>query len=177
MWTSYFSDGFWDILFGMIFLGGGLRTLTDNVAFSLFPLFGVLTFILGRKFITFPRLGRVEFGKGRKRRSRIMMISILLMVIITFILWAVTAITSFKPGIGPGMLLIILVPASFFFISWLLQFWRLAVYGILFTVEMSLYEFAGMREGGIFALFLGIVVLIIGSTYLVRFMRKYPRED
>jgi hypothetical protein len=34
-WASYFEDGLWDIFMDLLMLGMGLRTLTDNVWYTL----------------------------------------------------------------------------------------------------------------------------------------------
>jgi len=68
-WTSYFEDGLWDVFFGALFLIGGIRSLTDNVWYTLLLLVPVLMLPIGKKLITIPRLGHVKFGPARKLRQ------------------------------------------------------------------------------------------------------------
>ena len=68
VWTSYFKDGLWDIFFGLMLLTMGLRTLTDNVLFTFGMLAAVLVHILGKRWITVPRLGVVRFSETRRKK-------------------------------------------------------------------------------------------------------------
>ena len=66
-WTLYFQDGLWDIFFGLLFLGGGLRALTGNLWYYLLVAAGVLVLILGKRWITLPRLGQINTARSARR--------------------------------------------------------------------------------------------------------------
>ena len=75
-WRSYFEDGIMEIYMGSLYMGIGVASSFIDVApFSFFHLLGyfivicgLIFFIGGKKFITYPRVGKIKFG--RKRRVR-----------------------------------------------------------------------------------------------------------
>lgn len=72
---SFYQDGIWDIFFGLIMLAmyssslfnesgnSGLKTLSLIIP----EILAVMFLFFGKKYISAPRLGNVEFGKARKR--------------------------------------------------------------------------------------------------------------
>jgi len=69
-WMSYFEDGLWDIFMGLLMLTTGIRSLTDNVWFTLGIFAALLISVIGKKLITIPRIGRVKFGPARKVKQK-----------------------------------------------------------------------------------------------------------
>ncbi|MFX1448787.1 MAG: hypothetical protein ACFFCG_11745, partial [Promethearchaeota archaeon] len=79
-WKSNFQDGLWDIYFGLLIMGIGFNWLggflglpeTMGVMVTLisWDIGAMVIFILGKKFITTPRMGFVKFGQIRKKRNK-----------------------------------------------------------------------------------------------------------
>lgn len=73
---SFYQDGIWDIFFGLMMLAMWVPTLFDNMgnkgvrtlSMILLELAAIFFLIFGKKHITAPRLGNVNFGQKRKRR-------------------------------------------------------------------------------------------------------------
>ena len=73
---SFYQDGIWDIFFGLMMLAMWVPTLFDNmdnkgirtISLILIEMMAVFFLIFGKKAITTPRLGNVNFGEKRKRR-------------------------------------------------------------------------------------------------------------
>ena len=68
-WTAYFQDGLWDIFIASMMLTMAIRTLTDNAWLTLGMFTGVPILVIGKKFITIPRLGLVKFSQFRIARQ------------------------------------------------------------------------------------------------------------
>ena len=93
-WRSAFQDGIWDIYLGLLFLGLAIAPFGD--AFGLPADLGgmiiilcwnsmtVLFLILGKKFITIPRIGFVKFGAKRKKMKKRLLVFLIFNVFITF---------------------------------------------------------------------------------------------
>ena len=74
-WRSMHADGLFDLFFGWMLLVGFLRDVTGWPPVTLLDLAGVLIFILGKYFITVPRMGVVKFGPAREaRRTKVAII-------------------------------------------------------------------------------------------------------
>ena len=175
-WTSYFHDGLWDIFFGLLMLTMGIRSLTDNVWVTLVILAAVLVVLLGKKFITIPRIGLVKFSPAReaKQRKLIIMLSISIIMMLILLVLALLGQDLLTKGIraaiqGVGFALI------FSLVAYFMDFKRLYAYGLLFTTGTVLWELLGEPIGPIAFSVSGVIALVIGLVVLTRFLRKYPK--
>ncbi|MFQ5865853.1 MAG: hypothetical protein ACE5IW_11550 [bacterium] len=175
VWTSYFEDGLWDIFIGIWILTMGMRAITDNVWFSLIALSSVLIGLLGKKFITIPRLGYVKFKPARKAKldMRYMVVAIaafisfmILFIVVSKEFYATKGIRAALQGIGLTLMSGL--------IAHLMHSGRLFIYGLLFAMIMVLWELYGNPVGTILSLITGSAILLIGLVLLTRFLRKYP---
>ena len=82
-WQTYFGDGIWDIYLGLIFVGMGLLAVFERSGapeilkygqFGLLLGLGIIILTIGKKKITIPRLGYVEFCPKRKRNKTLVTI-------------------------------------------------------------------------------------------------------
>ena len=79
-WRSTYQDGLLDITLGVILLSMGLsawldraapKSLLSDLSYGLLLAVGVLVYVLGKRWITIPRIGLVNFGpRGRARHRR-----------------------------------------------------------------------------------------------------------
>ena len=193
-WRSAFQDGIWDIYFGSLFLGMAVALFGDS--FGLAPELGsmiiilcwnsltVLFLILGKKFITTPRIGFVKFGIKRKKLKKRMLGFLIFNLILAFLFLFVNIsgifelfnIGGFIEPLVVGLLLIT-VPLSI--LAYFLEFHRLYIYAILFGLGFFNSELLFPLVGSPLDLFLsqgliGIIVILIGSGFLIQFLRKYP---
>ncbi|MFQ6036208.1 MAG: hypothetical protein ACE5NM_10250 [Sedimentisphaerales bacterium] len=193
-YRSTFQDGLWDIFLGLLLLILAVGALLSNsgvpeglvmtILVTLEALV-VLAFIAGKKRITVPRMGFVKFGPKRKRKigkSRIILLGSVLAGAIVFVATALV-IRSYPAG-RPKLLL--LLPAAwvanaiivFSLLAYYLDCTRLYVYGVLFAlpvpVDMVVKEFVGVNLSPIAIAIPAIVMLVIGTVLLVRFLCDYP---
>ncbi|MBU7031559.1 MAG: hypothetical protein HXS53_03430 [Theionarchaea archaeon] len=174
IYQSYFSDGFWDIFLGQFFLFMGIRTLVDNVWFTLFALSAIPIFILGKWFITIPRLGMVKFGEVRKSRQRKLIGFILVAVIATSCLLFISLTGYSFPALVTGIFLGAGITIVFLLMAYFMDFTRLYFYAFIFGISFSLNEiFWGNPIGPLAFILAGASVLVIGLMLLVRFWMTY----
>jgi len=176
-WTLYHEDGLLELFLGLLFIGGGLRTLTDSLWSYLFILAGILIFVLGRRYITLPRVGLIKFGPRRKRKRRSLFIFILVAVILTILLLLLPALGIAGPGPTAGYVFALVVPLIFAYMAYQLEFKRLYVYAVLVAIFMLVVESAGTWAGAWAQFGTGLIILIVGLWHLLHFLQNYPLPD
>lgn len=190
------QDGLWDIYIGGIVLSMSVLAYSDSS--EAFPLFRFGLFLLGlgasylvfwggKKYITAPRLGQVNFGPQRQRRKRTLAIILgslvllqALLLVGTIWLWANPEWAS-SLGIGnadPDLerLLVATVGALFVGPSMvLIAYFNDFTRGYYIAFIMSLAVFCLIWFGQpIYLVAAGLAILIPGVALLVRFLRQYP---
>lgn len=193
-WRSAFQDGIWDLYFGWLFLGLGIAPFGDNfglpgdvgsmIIILCWNIIAVLFLILGKKFITNPRIGFVKFGAKRKKMKKRLLGFLVFNMILVFLFLFVN-ISGFFDALNIGGLteplvvglLLITVPLSI--LAYFLEYHRLYIYAIVFGLGFFISELLYPLVGSPLDLFLsqglvGIAVFSIGLVYLTQFLRKYP---
>ncbi|MFW9895382.1 MAG: hypothetical protein ACFFD7_06230 [Candidatus Thorarchaeota archaeon] len=192
-WKSTFEDGIFEIYFGILHLSLSIGIILDRVlpealssiiAISIIGL-GLIFFLLAKKFISEPRIGKVKFGFSRVKR-KIKTIGVLTAnFLILLILYLIGVLYPEFRIVLPGYLYGLIVGLLFFsvplcFVAYFLQFNRLYIIAILIGMSFFLDE--------IFALLLipqpfdsllafgsiSIIILSIGLSVFIRFLKKYP---
>ena len=176
-WTLYFQDGLWDIFFGLLFLGTGLRNLTDNLWFYLLVLAGVLAIILGKRWITLPRLGQINYSPQRKARQNVVRYVVLAVMIFTAVVYFMGITGAETSEIPIGWVFVVLVPGVFLLMAYMLDFKRLYGYAVLVAGFMVITELYGDPAAAWAQIVAGLVPLTVGIVLLVRFLRCYPVVD
>ena len=176
VWTSYFEDGLWDIVLAVYMLTPAIRAFTDNVWFTLLFIVAPLVLIVGRRLITVPRIGRVEFGSARKtRQRRVWMVfgltgfvaNVILLVVLVVVDPSIAWIRTTILGICLGVILGL--------VAYLIDVARLYVYFLVLVTGYVLWDIFGDPTGPIFLALSGAITMVVGLSLFVRFVRKYPR--
>lgn len=185
VWTSYFEDGFWDIFMGLLMLSLGINILTDEsaIGYALLALAVVLGPV-GRRFITYPRIGRVKFGPLRQVKRRKIMFIVIVCVVLGLFGWIMGA-TGSNPDIEApdaitGLIFGIAFLAIFGSMAYFMDFKRMYAYGLLLAISMALTESLDNSVGPIVMCASGAATTSIGFAITACFIRKYPklaRED
>ena len=191
-WRSTLEDGILDIYFGILVLSIGigmslshiLPDPLDKIMVAIPFGIGLTFFILGKKFITQPRLGYVKFGLQQKARK----IKTIIILSINFIVILIINIIRFTnpdsilrfPGILDGLIIgLLFLTAPLFFVAYILQYPRLYFYAILFGISFFLSDLLAIFIPEpldtliTFGIISGIVIFI-GVVFLIKFIRKYP---
>ena len=193
-WTSYFQDGLWEIVIGTILLASTLSCALESAGVEdmtrtaiYFPLIIVLPpliLMLGKWYITLPRLGFVKFGQRRELNHIKMFIGIAATMGVNLLMWGLASVYPGALREPYGLLLVTFdVLAIFCLIGYYMDyngFYLIAVlvaapYPLKYLLERqgssAWYDIAGY---GIPA----VILVAIGLAALVRFIRKYdiPEE-
>lgn len=175
---SFYQDGIWDIFFGLMMFAMYAFTLFNEmennglrvVGLILIEVMAVMFLIFGKKYITAPRLGNVEFGKGRKRKLGYILglnIFTLLVGIGLFIgfdrISLDTSQSELLVPLGFGIWISFLTSLMAFF----LDFDRLYIYGLIYGAA-----FAAVLLLDIPILFLiaSLLILLPGLLIFSRFL-------
>jgi len=191
-WRSVFQDGLWDIFLGLLLMAFGLSAWLDRLALSESTRMGIyigaeiiamVVLFAGKRFITIPRMGMVKFGAKRQKRRNIVRLVLFISVLVGLAMWFLSS--SWMSADGN-----VLSGKWFFPLVWMLnmlmvfglgayflEYERLYVIGFLYALAIPLdavIKSVAKIDLDIY-IFLagGLIILVMGITYLVRFMRDY----
>ena len=184
-YRSTFDDGIYDIQFGLLFLILACIPILEAVGIGRWVGYAMLIISplllpwLGKRYITLPRMGAVEFGPKRKSR-RMLILAIGVGVIILVLPLIIMILGRDVPG-RPGWLLVALMPLPVLAVAiYFLDFPRLYIYLalLLFGVVESefLLDYLSRMATAIISFGIpGLVISAIGYTLLFKFLMKYPK--
>lgn len=172
-WTSYFEDGLWDIFLGAMTLIGVIRSVTDNVWYTLLVAPLILVLPLGKKLITIPRLGHVRFGPARKRQLDKLTAGLIVSVLAVFALLLLIYSGLSLPSTPTSPIMAVWIAVFFGVLAHYLDFGRLYAYGLLYGVSEVLWGQFGKSIGVITQTISGIAILFVGLVVLARFLQRY----
>lgn len=197
---SYFQDGLWDIILGLILLQGVVETIfyrlgwsetaVTLVAFTYATLI-LIGFIAVKKYVVTPRLGIVNFGPARKSKQKavilIFSLSLLLGVIVfaAFELGYDVMANDFLKVLPLGRLIpfnlfTVVAVVVFSLAAYFLDFSRAYLYGWFFGLATPL-NLMIREETGITApvmtLVFSCIMVAIGLVLFARFMQTHPLLD
>lgn len=198
VFTSFHQDGLIDLFLGFIMLVSILSStldvsgVSDSVRIAVYlPLmvvFGPVLYMLGKKYITFPRMGYVKLGSKQKRTRRIVIFSIITAVLATLVI--LTMILGNKAGnVGSafGMkaefwssaVVTLIIIGIFSIIAFVLMTPRFYLLGLIVGISEPLYmllkHFTHIKYIGVIAYGVpAVLLLILGTVVLKRFVDRYP---
>lgn len=182
-YRSTFQDGLTDIAWACLFLIFAWIPVLEAIGISRFygypfVLVPALIVWLGKRYITVPRLGVVEFGSVRKTHRRYTAIIgiIALLLMLPLIIMMFTGRTPARPAwmtIG-----LIAAPAVAIGVV-LLRFSRMYVYAMLFLFGIVASEFlrayVDPPYGSLVAFGIpGLIIAVYGFYLLFGFLKTYP---
>jgi hypothetical protein len=194
VWTSFFEDGIWDIYLGILLAAMAVGALLSDIkapeaalisSYAVLMCIALLFLLLGKRFITMPRIGRVNYGpeaKARKGKATIVLTFSLLVGLLAFIIAVLGARESISrtlstdvllPALWVGNMLIVFSLAAYF-----LRYNRLYFIGLMFAICIPLdivLTILTQRDLTVVAFGIpAIVILIMGGVAFLRFLHKYP---
>lgn len=182
--TAIFQTGIVDIGIGLVFTVLSLYMIFDAIRYYFIILFiiPIVFMILAIRYIINPRMGVVKFANGRVRKSRILMITITLILVILVTLTFLINSKTITELIDPKWIISGIIFFIFIAIAYFMDFDRMYIYAFLLAGSFYLSE--EIREnswiiskGGYAYLFASIVLIAIGCIYLMRFLKKYPLPE
>jgi len=192
-WRTTLVDGIFEIYLGILHLSLTLGIVFDEVvpapfstiiSFSII-LIGLIFFLIGKKYISQPRLGKVKFGRARMARKLKTLIILTVNFLVVLIIYLIGALNpQFRLNLPPYLygliigLLFVTLPLSF--VAYFLQFTRLYIIALLFGIGFFLDElfalllipepFDSLLAFGM----ISIAIISIGIVVFIRFLQKYP---
>ena len=195
VFRSTYQDGLWDIYYGVIVICMSSFVYRPSTGYSPLNIVLALCTILGayflfwaaKKFITLPRMGQVEFGRQRKKRSLTLIIVLGAVVLIQVVLVGFQIFAWTNPTVGDRLAIIIperkimdlimasvgalIVGPSMILVAYFKDFPR--GYFIAIMIAFAVFLMVYLNQP-IFPIIIGILVAIPGIVLFVRFLRKYP---
>ena len=180
-WTSTFEDGVTDIGLGLVLIVITICQMFDESRLHLYPLFIVpaLFIIIAKKYITVPRMGVVKFSRERIRKRYRLILVMTISIVFLLILTVIGSLQQLPMASVIVGAIVFIIPCS---IAYFLNWDRMYFYAVLFTLSFALNELTiadtGVIASGAYAwLISGIIMIVIGVVYLVRFLQKYPLPE
>ena len=162
----------------MFYPGSGIFHI-DAIYYLLGMSPAFLILVLGKMFITTPRIGKVRFSRGRSSRGWKLTATLSLSAVVGLVLFLIIAFGLSTANFGAlifslNSLIVLSVMA------YIMGFRRLYIYALFLAaaipVEEFLYPFIGTPADRIIAFALpGILITMTGIYYLVGFVKRYPK--
>jgi hypothetical protein len=192
---STYQDGLYDIYFGLIVICISFfvyRPASGYSPLNIFLMLGALAvsyslFWAGKKYITLPRMGQVQFGVQRKKRKQTMVIILGVVVLIQVVFLGIQLIAMRNPGLGAKVneilpegkaanLLIASIGAMFVGPSMILvAYFKDFPRGYFLAIMISLAVFLMISlNQPVYPIIIGVLMTLPGLVLFVRFLRKYP---
>jgi hypothetical protein len=144
--------------------------------------------MLGKRYITFPRIGYVKLGSKQKQKRRIVIFSVITAVLITLIVFTIilgTKAGTINPIFGikavfwSSAVVTLIIIGIFSIIAFVLMTPRFYLLGLIVgmsePLSMLLKYFTPIKYVGVFAFGIPAVLLfIVGTIVFKRFIKKYP---
>jgi len=198
VFTTFHQDGLIDLFLGFIMLVSILSStldvsgVSDAVRIAIYlPLMvalGPALYMLGKKYITFPRMGYVKLGSKQNRKKRIVIFSIITAVLMTLVILTIIlgnravrvgSVFGIKPEFWSSAVVTLIIICVFSVISFFLmtpRFYLLClIVGMSEPLYMLLKHFTHIKYIGVIAYGIpGVLLIILGTVVLKRFLNKYP---
>ena len=184
VYLSYSEDGLVDIAIGLVIMTWGITLLGEpSGLIGLLGILGLVVWYLGKRFITIPRIGTFQPGPKIERRLTNLAIFLVILGLISFLGILVSrASGSLFIADHPLAILGLVLAVGVALLAYLLNTTRFYVYALILFVAFAGGEIlAGtVTRFDVFAASVivgGGLILISGLTILLRFLRKYPRQQ
>ncbi|MCD4846747.1 MAG: hypothetical protein K8R76_00990 [Candidatus Aegiribacteria sp.] len=190
VFTSTFQDGVWDIVLGLWLLTMGIAPLLEKVIplsdwwIMILSVPVMLALWSGKKFITIPRMGLVKFGPNRKSLLSLILTIVSVTLFLSLFLGVLFATNRIPSELATGISMPVIVWVVLFIVGFslaahFLNLNRLYAYGVLFAVALPvriiLKQIPNLKGISLSAYFVSAsIILLIGTTILIRFLRDHP---
>lgn len=187
-WTSYFEDGFLDIIIGLILLVSILSStlsemgVSDLIRITIYlPLMFLcpVIYVLGKRYVTIPRLGFVKFGPERKAKRTKVIITLIISQLVLLIILFITIVKPFEVGFLLSIMVTLNILVAFLLIAYFFDYSRMYIIGVLVAFSEPTYYYlehhTNITHIGLIAYGIpAIIILVMGAVALWQFLQKYP---
>lgn len=176
IYQTYFSDGVWDIILGLVFLSFGLGVIVNQNFWYLFPLILTLPLVLKRS-ISEPRIGTLKFKQSQ--RLWLMAFYFLFCILVLGFIILLGLMNPAEDGIVRWLTINLFLVIGFIMavilslVGWFVKFQRLYAYALLVFIGFGM---AGrVTSVGIILTILGVLIFISGIIVMSSFMKNHPK--
>lgn len=198
IYTSFHQDGLIDLFLCFIMLVSILSStldasgVADSIRIAIYTplivILGPVLYILGKRYITFPRMGYVKLGSKQKRKRRIIIFSIITVVLLTLVIMTIILVNKagkadsffgIKTEFWSSAVVTMIIIGIFSIIAFVLMTPRFYLLGLIVGMSEPLYlllkHFTQIKYVGVIAYGIPAVLLfILGTVVIKRFVNKYP---
>jgi hypothetical protein len=181
-----FTDGLTDMTYGSLLIFVAIAPILREILYPSYIIFLILPpsliTILGKIFITVPRIGIVKFNQNRtKSRNKIgLLIAILLPITVLMVVLTFLGVYNIKVGgyivpVGAGLFALVLLSL----IAYIMDYPHFYLYGISIGLGIPLATLLKPIFGDPLHYIIsfgisGTLILIYGIITLIKFIKKYP---
>lgn len=191
-YRATFQDGLWDIYLGLVFMAFGLGPVVRQLGASddaaiivhlVMLTIAIAIMLVGKKYVTTPRIGRVRFGAQRRRKLNKARLVLAASVLAGLVVLA--ALTNDSLGltglsVAFGVNILVVLGAMAYFMDYDRLFYYALLWALSLPVGLALEKNTALSDAPTVFLVTGGVAVVVGSAYLVRFVRTYalpPEEE
>jgi len=184
VYLSYSEDGLVDIAIGVVITAWGLMlTQEPSGLIGLLGLLGMGVWYFGKRLITIPRIGVIEPSPKMERKLSNLAI---FLVVLGLVVFAGILLSRAAGGLVISdyslAILGLVLAAGVALVAYLLNAARIYLYAVILFASFAGGEILAksVTTFDAFALSVilgGALILLTGIIVLVRFMRKYPRQQ
>lgn len=176
IYQTYFSDGVWDIILGLIFLSFGLGVVIDQNFWYMFPMLVTLPLVLKRS-VSEPRIGLLKFKKSEKKwlMAFYFLFNFLILgfVLVLGIINPTGDILVHWLTVNLFLMIGLIIAIVLGLVGWFIKFQRLYVYAILIFIGFAL---AGrIISIGFVLTLLGVLITASGIIVMRNFIQRHPK--
>jgi len=181
-----FTDGLYDMAYGSLIFFIAIAPILREILYPSYIIFLVLPapliLILGKRFITVPRIGVAKFNLNRtKSRNKIgLLIAILFPITVVLVVLTYLGVYNIKVGgylvpIGAGLFALILLSV----IAYVMDYSHFYLYAVSIGLGIPLASLLKPIFGDPLHYIIsfgisGTLILIYGIFTLIKFIKKYP---
>jgi len=181
VYRSYSEDGLIDLSIGLMVFGfGSLLTIGTPWLVGALGVIPLLTWYLGKRYLTIPRIGTFQPSKTMRRKFTgflTYMIAIGLGGLVFFIIVARSGenlLTGHPLALFGFVLAVGISTLGLMMKTYRLYFYAFLVFMAMMIGEIMNKTIQGMDFYLLSVIIAGGVILIVGSFVLISFLRKYP---
>ena len=181
-----FTDGLYDMAYGSLLFFAAIAPILREILYPSYIIFMILPasliLILGKKFITIPRIGIVKFNQNRtKSRNKLgLLIAILFPITVIMVVLTFLGVYNIKVGgyivpVGAGLFTLILLSVIGYVIDYPHFYFYAVSIGLGIPLAALLKPIFGDPLHYIISFGIsGTLILIYGIFTLIKFIKKYP---
>ena len=181
-----FSDGLYDMAYGSLLLSFAIAPILREMIYLGYIFFMILPatliILLGKRYISVPRMGIVKFNYNRSQSKNkiLLLIAILFPLTVLMVVLTILGMFQVKFGgyfvpVGAGLFALVLLSS----IAYILDYPHFYLYAVSIGLGIPLAELIEPIVGEPFDYIIsfgisGTLILIYGAMTLIKFIKKFP---